>query len=157
MHFHILLKIGVLFQYCTASINTTMLRNLECAHILSRFTQKDCHIRCIGHVVNFVLQTPLRTPRVAAWEDEARLVGEDEKVISIMAHSYLENESENHCKDFILPYSMGADLWVVFRMCVGNEYQKRGLPICICYYYFCILGPFFTTERIGQVVSAENN
>lgn len=77
-----------LFQYYTASINTAMLRNLECEHMLSRFTQKGGHVQCMGRVVNFAGQTPLRRSRVTAREDEARLVDKDgEGGLNIMAHS----------------------------------------------------------------------
>lgn len=43
----------------SASANTAMFRNLEQGGLLPEFTLQDCHVRCMGHVINLAVQTYL--------------------------------------------------------------------------------------------------
>ena len=48
------------------TVNTTMFRNLEQEGCLPSFTQKDCHVRCMGHIINLAVQSLLKTLKVTA-------------------------------------------------------------------------------------------
>ena len=61
----------------SASVNTAMFRNLEKGGFLSGFRQQDCHVRCMGHVINLAVQVLLKGLRTTAIKDEAKLVDED--------------------------------------------------------------------------------
>ena len=64
----------------SASVNTAMFRNfkLEYGGLLHEFTTEDCHIRCMGHVINLAVQTLLKTLRATAIDNEAKLVDEED-------------------------------------------------------------------------------
>ena len=62
----------------SASVNTAMMRRLEHDGLLAGFNQEDCHIRCMGHVINLAVQTLLHGLHVTAIKNEAQLVDEDE-------------------------------------------------------------------------------
>ena len=63
----------------SASVNTAMFRNLEKEGLMSGFTQKDCHIRCMGHVINLAVQILLKVLKTTAADNEAKLADEDEE------------------------------------------------------------------------------
>ena len=61
----------------SASVNTAMFKNLEHGALLLGFQQQDCHVRCMGHVINLAVQTLLKELRSTASKDEAKLADED--------------------------------------------------------------------------------
>ena len=73
----------------SAAVNIAMFKNLENGGLMSDFTVQDCHVRCMGHVINLAVQTLLHALRATAIENEARLVDEEgEEVDSEGAQLY---------------------------------------------------------------------
>ena len=72
----------------SASVNTAMFRNFEKEAMLSGFTQEDCHVRCMGHVINLAVQTLLKALRVTALDNEAHLVDEDDTNLTDRSQIY---------------------------------------------------------------------
>ena len=62
----------------SAAVNTAMFRNLEQGGLMFEFTQEDCHVRCMGHVINLAVQTLLKMLKTTATDNEAKLADEDE-------------------------------------------------------------------------------
>ena len=67
----------------SASVNLAMFKSLEKGGLLSEFTAQDCHVRCMGHVVNLAVQTLLNVLRATAHTNEAQLVDEDRAEVDI--------------------------------------------------------------------------
>lgn len=59
------------------SVNIAMFKYLEDGGLLSEFTAQDCHVRCMGHVINLAVQTLLNVLRATAIANEAQLVDEE--------------------------------------------------------------------------------
>lgn len=57
-----------------------MIWKLEYGGLLNGFKQEDCHIRCMGHVINLSVQTLLKGLRITAIKEEVQLADDDIEV-----------------------------------------------------------------------------
>ena len=59
-----------------------MIQNHKRESQLNGFTQNDCHVPCMGHVINLAVQSLLKTLKMITATHETQLSNDDEEVQS---------------------------------------------------------------------------